>query len=228
MLVYIADSQPIYRFGLKSLLEASGKNIMVEQFDDGDELLRRVSEREPDIALVDVDLVGKNGLEVCKKLSQRISIVPVVALSVLKDAEIVRLALRNGAKGYFFKDASERELIQCVHAVIEGKTHFPKSVREHQNKPEPNAHLDASIAEMLNKLTRSELKILELVAQKRSSKQIANLLYVSEKSIENYRSRICKKLHLNGKKNALLIWTLDKKHVLEISFCLLEKKYRKV
>lgn len=212
MQVYIADDHPIFRSGLKFLLENSFDNVTVHAFENGEDLLDAIRSGEPDIVIVDIDMPGKNGLEVCRIIQTEKPATRTIILTMYKDSEMLKLAFFNGAKGYLVKDNTSEELVDCINYVLADKSYIAKSIREHQSVFEGN---DLQIAELLNSLTRTEIKTLKLVAQKLSSKEIADLLFVSVKSVENYRSRICKKLNLDARNNSLLLWILDNKTIID-------------
>ncbi len=212
MQVYIADDHPIFRSGLKFLLENSFDNVTVHAFENGEDLLDAIRSGEPDIVIVDIDMPGKNGLEVCRIIQTEKPATRTIILTMYKDSEMLKLAFFNGAKGYLVKDNTSEELVDCINYVLADKSYIAKSIREHQSVFEGN---DLQIAELLNSLTRTEIKTLKLVAQKLSSKEIADLLFVSVKSVENYRSRICKKLNLDARNNSLLLWVLDNKTIID-------------
>jgi DNA-binding NarL/FixJ family response regulator len=141
--------------------------------------------------------------------------VRVVILSMYKDVEMVKLAFFNGAKGYLVKDNTSEELVECVNAILEGKSYLAKDIRDPNRQEISESSQQLHIAELLNSLTQTELKVLKLVSQKYPSKEIANLLFVSVKSVENYRSRICKKLNLDARNNSLIMWVMENKAVLD-------------
>lgn len=215
MKVFIADDHPIFRSGLKFLLENSFDNIEIEQFENGQQMQTRISVEVPDIVIVDIDMPGKNGLEVCEEITTAGIDTQVIILTMYNDPEMLKLAILNGAKGYLVKDNTSEELVDCINFVLSGKTYVAKSIREHQNSFDASDLNKAHIAELLRSLTRTELKTLKLVAKKLSSKEIADLLFVSVKSVENYRSRICKKLNLDARNNSLLLWVLDNKLIID-------------
>ena len=212
MQVYIADDHPIFRSGLKLLLEHSFDNVTVHAYENGEDLLEAIRSGEPDVVIVDIDMPGRNGLEVCRIIQTEKPATRTVILTMYKDSEMLKLAFFNGAKGYLVKDNTSEELVDCINYVLTDKSYIAKSIREHQSVFEGN---DLQIAELLNSLTRTEIKTLKLVAQKLSSKEIADLLFVSVKSVENYRSRICKKLNLDARNNSLLLWVLDNKSIID-------------
>lgn len=212
MLVFLADSQPIFQIGLKSLLESSQDKFEIELLSNGEELLERVKVRCPDLVILDIDLVGKNSLKVCRELSRSKRAIHIIILAGLNVPELAGLAFLNGAKGYLLKESTPRELFDCIKTVLDGKMYVANSIRAQQQTEDCNQQV--SVGEMLQELTRTELKTLKLVAQRKSSREIADLLFVSVKSVENYRSRICKKLNINGMNNALLQWVVEYKSVI--------------
>lgn len=215
MNIVIADDHPIFRSGLKFLLEASFSNIHITEFDNGGHVAEYCLLNNPDIVIVDIDMPVKNGLEVCEELTKKECPSYVIVLTMYKDLEMLKLAFYNGAKGYLVKDNTSEELVDCIQAILNGKTYMAKGIRDQENLIDQEDTSKFQIAELLNTLTRTELKTLKLVAQKLSSKEIADLLFVSVKSVENYRSRICKKLNLDARNNSLLLWVLDNKSIIE-------------
>jgi DNA-binding NarL/FixJ family response regulator len=157
----------------------------------------------------------KNGLEVCEIIRQKKWNCKVIVLTMYKDLELLKLAFFHGASGYLVKDNTSEELVDCIQTVLEGKTYLAKVVRDQRENLEETFKNKRNIAEMIQSLTQTELKTLKLVSQKYSSKEIADFLFVSVKSVENYRSRICKKLNLDARNNSLLMWILDNKKILD-------------
>ncbi len=215
MHVVIADDHPIFRSGLKFLLETSFDNITIDQFDNGGDVVDFIQHTTPDIIIVDIDMPVKNGLEVCEIATKMEINSKVIVLTMYKDVEMLKLAFFNGAKGYLVKDNTSEELVDCIQTVIEGKSYLAKDVREQGSNLFANDKMKYQIGELIDTLTQTELKTLKLVSQKYSSKEIANLLFVSVKSVENYRSRICKKLNLDARNNSLLLWIMDNKIILD-------------
>jgi len=213
--IVIADDHPIFRSGLKFLLESSFPDITVVDFENGSLVLDYLESHSPEIVLLDIDMPVKNGLDTCEEISQRFPDIRVAILSMYKDAEMVKLALYNGAKGYLVKDNTSEELVECIQTIISGKTYLAKDVRDIHQQRSPEASGSMHLQEMIASLTQTELKVLKLVSQKYASREIADLLFVSVKSVENYRSRICKKLNLDARNNSLLMWVMEHKSILD-------------
>ncbi|MNY23798.1 Virulence factors putative positive transcription regulator BvgA [compost metagenome] len=104
--------------------------------------------------------------------------------------------------------------MECINWVLDGKTYLPLTLRNEHNKRESDPRMEL-ITDEISSLTPTELKVLKLVSQKYSSKEIADLLFVSPKSVENYRSRICKKLNLDARNNSLILWVMENKFLLD-------------
>jgi two-component system response regulator NreC len=214
MNIVIADDHPIFRSGLKFLLETSFNSIEIIEFENGGTVVEYCIERKPDIVIVDIDMPIRNGLQICADLTNSNCVSKVIVLTMYKDLEMLKLAFYNGAKGYLVKDNTSEELVDCIQDVLAGKTYMAKGIRDQEQLVDRNDTIKFQIAELLETLTRTELKTLKLVSQKLSSKEIADLLFVSVKSVENYRSRICKKLNLDARNNSLLLWVVDNKSII--------------
>ena len=215
MHILIADDHPIFRSGLKFLLEASFEDIKIGQVENGLEVMSFLKDQIPDIIIVDIDMPIMNGLEVCKAVSDLKIETKIIVLTFYKEMEMFKLAFFNGAKGYLVKDNTSEELVDCINTVLEGKTYLAKEVREEGKNLFSNDKMNFHLQDSISKLSQTELKTLKLVSQKYSSREIADLLFVSVKSIENYRSRICKKLNLDARNNSLVLWCMDNKMILE-------------
>lgn len=219
MQIVIADDHPIFRSGLKFLIESSfnPNELQVVEFANGQEAYDYILKTPTlDLAILDVDMPGLSGLEVSKLLNELNLDIKVIILTMHKDIEMLKLAIAFGVRGYLIKDNTSEELVECMLTLQQGKKFYSKSVRQFStNEFEGNLEKSA-IIEHLQQLTKTELKTLKLVSQKLSSKEIADLMFVSVKSVENYRSRICKKLQLDARNNSLLLWVMEYKSYLDL------------
>jgi DNA-binding NarL/FixJ family response regulator len=213
MKIIVADDHPIFRSGLAFLLQSSFSSITILSFENGAQVIDALNSNHPDLVLLDIDMPVLNGLETCLWIHENKPEIPVIILSIHKQEEMIKLAFFNGAKGYLIKDNTGEELVECIHSVRNNKMYLPKQLREQQLKNQSDGY--DSIRQKLEELTPTEYKVLHLVSQKYSSKEIANLLFVSSKSVENYRSRICKKLDLDARNNSLALWAMEHKFLLQ-------------
>jgi DNA-binding NarL/FixJ family response regulator len=212
----IADDHPIFRNGLKSLLVEDFPTAKIVEFSDGCSAETYIRENEPQIAILDIDMPCKTGLDVCLQFADS-NATKIIILTMYNDPEMLYKAKANGAWGYLVKDNTAEDLTECIRSIFRNEKYVAKSLRNSDELKKIEKKHDEILSKLGN-LTQTELKTLKLVAQKFSSKEIADLLFVSTKSVENYRSRICKKLELDARNNSLLIWVMDnKEHIEEYS-----------
>jgi DNA-binding NarL/FixJ family response regulator len=203
--ILIADDHPVVLYGTKTFLEQNGYQVICT-CSNGLEAFNQIVTRQPDIALLDISMPGMNGLEITEKLSTVKNRTRVVLLTMHNELSLFNRAKELGVSGYLLKEFAMDELEKCLAEVTTGNTYFSKHL-DHKlsigNSEESEADLSS--------LTFAERKILQLVAQQKSSKEIASLLFISEKTVETHRSHIIKKLNLPPAKNALLIYALKMK-----------------
>lgn len=214
MKVILADDHPIFRSGLKFLLESSFDHVEIQAYENGSQVVENIPLFNPDIVLLDIDMPVQNGLETCSIIKQQYPDLAVIILSIHKTTDVIKLAFYNGARGYLIKDNTSEEIVECINWVLAGKTYLPLVLRNQHDKREIDPRMEL-ITDEITSLTPTELKVLKLVSKKYSSKEIANLLFVSPKSVENYRSRICKKLNLDARNNSLILWVMENKFLLD-------------
>ncbi len=212
MQIIIADDHPVFRKGLAFILDSAFENLQLTECENGDQAYTVIKKMQPQIAILDIDMPKKNGLEVCKQLNEENIPTAIIILTMYKEEEILKKALLYGAKGYIVKDNSANEIEKCIDEVLNGQIYIGRGISffTHQIDKELN-----QLRETLQSLTQVELKTLKLVSKRLSSKEIAELLFVSVKTVENYRSRICKKLGLDARNNSLLHWVIENKELLD-------------
>lgn len=214
MKILIADDHPVFRGGLKFLLESSFKNTQIFAVENGEQAVNVVDTIEPDVVFLDIDMPIKTGLEACLEMTTNNPHLAVIILSIHESKDIIKLAFSKGASGYLIKDNTAEEIVECLNVVLSGKRYLPLLFSSESEKKSIQENIE--LKEGIHSLTNTELKVLKLVSQKYSSKEISNLLFVSTKSVENYRSRICKKLNLDARNNSLLMWVMEHKYLLEM------------
>lgn len=215
MKLLIADDHAIFRKGLRFILESSLPHSTIFETTNGDETWKKIIEVMPDVAILDIDMPQKNGLEICKMISDKEFKIKPVILTMYKEREVMNKAFLNGAMGYVVKDNSVNEIVACIESVMQGRKYVGSTVAEMMGDISELDKRKEKIAQLLVSLTQAELKTLKLVSNHKSSKEIAELLFVSVKTVENYRSRICKKLELDPRNNSLLLWVMENKDILQ-------------
>ncbi len=211
----IADDHHLFLIGLKFLLENNFDNVKVDHFDNGQNVIEFIENKIPDVIIVDIDMPKKSGLDVCKFVFEKQIDAKIIILTMHKDIEMLRMAFHYGAKGFLVKENTSEELVECIQTVVEGGNYLSKIVRDQANTLFSNQQISNKITKEIQSLTQTELKTLKLVSKNYSSKDIAELLFISVKSVDNNRSRICKKLNLDPKKNSLLMWVMENKHIID-------------
>ncbi|MCP9757689.1 DNA-binding response regulator [Lacihabitans sp. CCS-44] len=202
MRILIADDHPFTLMGTKAFVE-SLKFHVEDICSNGITALNLIKSHKPDLAILDINMPGMDGLEVLEKITAQKLKTKVILLTMHKETTIFRRANQLGVSGYILKENAQEELAFCLEAVINGDKYISKNI---------SAELQITGSEesdnQLDRLTFSEKKILELVAQQKTSKQIAELLFISEKTVEGHRTNIIQKLGLPKEKNTLLIWAM--------------------
>ncbi len=198
--IIIADDHPVTLNGISQYLRSLGHRI-VKEYANGIEACNNILTLLPDYAILDVSMPGMNGLEVLEKVRSRNKTVKVILYTMYTDAALFEKAKALGVNGYVLKDFALEELKDCLHTLKFQKQWF---------SPKLDTALEAgpgsSEEEKLQTLSGAEKKILSLIAARKTSKQIAEQLFISEKTVENHRSNIIKKLGLSGGSNVLSHW----------------------
>ena len=202
--IIICDDHPFTLMGTKSYIEALGHEIC-ELCSNGITGLNMILRHQPEIAIIDINMPGMNGLEILEKLQSSSIKTKVILLTLHKEMSIFNKARALGAKGYVLKEFSTDVLETCINAVLRKETWYSQELDENlffdqeQETNSPN----------LSQLTFAEKKILELIGRQHTTKDIATMLFIAEKTVENHRHNIMKKLQLPPEKNALLLWAVQ-------------------
>jgi DNA-binding NarL/FixJ family response regulator len=203
--ILIADDHPVFLFGLKSIIGSIESCEVADVTSNGRDALNMINESNHDIAILDVDMPGLNGIEVLKSLTKMKSSTKVIILTMHKDESIFNLAFDSGAKGYVIKDNAAIDILNCIDSVIKGDFFVSPQINSFKINREQSDN--SSEFTLINSLTVSEKVVLKEVCENKSSTEIADKLNVSHKTIQNHRFNICKKMNLEGV-NSLLSYAL--------------------
>lgn len=195
--LFIIDDHTIVRHGLKDWLEANTKWKVTNTFSNSkdciDELITLEKYQHPEIIIIDVQLIGETGFSLCKTLSEKFKHIKVVMYSMYDTPGYILQAKDSGAKGYISKIASEQELAKCLDTVQSGEIYLEEKMIEAQSKLENVAAI----------FSKQERLIFEFLLQKKTNEQISNELFISDRTVENYVSRIYDKLDVKNRAQLL-------------------------
>ncbi len=204
--IVLADDHPIFRKGLVEVINTTPGMEVLAEASNGEELIRIVDETQPDIAVLDVNMPGTDGLQAATRILARNGTIKLLMLTMRTDEDVFMEAMDIGVNGYILKENAVSDVINGINAIMNGQTYLSPSISgllvKKNHKPLEKKN------DFLQHLTSTELRIFKLIAESKTSKEISKELFVSEKTIENHRTNICKKLKLKGK-NSLLKFALE-------------------
>lgn len=196
--ILIADDHPIFRAGLRQVIEKDPRLTVVAEADDGEAALALIRQLRPQVALLDLDMPGQDGFAVAAAIRAEQLAVAIIFLTMHKDEMHFNQALTLGAQGYVIKDSAAADVVNCIKAVATGQNYFSPALSTYLlNRSRRAVTLDEQ-QRGLRALTPTERRILALLAELKTSKQIANLLGISARTVDNHRTNIAMKLDLHG------------------------------
>ncbi|MFT7079546.1 MAG: DNA-binding NarL/FixJ family response regulator [Cryomorphaceae bacterium] len=207
--VYNADDHPILRKGITDLIQEAAELEWVGSAKDGKKALKEIRSLVPDIAVLDIEMPYLTGLDVAETLLKEGLDTHFVVLTLYKEEELLNKALKMGVKGYLLKESSERDILACIHAVAEGRLYVDPSLTQYL------ALQKRDKGDVFANLSDHEIDILRLISRQKTSAEIADMLFISPKTVANHRSNISKKLNLAGVQNGLLKWAIEHKESLD-------------
>ncbi len=200
--ILIADDHSIVREGLKQLLELESDFEVVGQASNGLETIQSVKNLDPDVLLLDINMPIMNGIKALKKIKEDGLRTRVVVLTIHEDREYLLETMQIGATGYILKDSDSASLYKAIRDAHNGHSYIqPKLAAElvkEFNKPKVNKDKSE------NELTQREYEVLTLIAEGLNNKDIADTLYISEKTVKNHVSNIFRKINVNDRTQAAI------------------------
>lgn len=211
--VLIADDHPIFRSGLRLMIEADALLKVAGEAEDGESALACIRTLQPDVAVLDIDMPPPDGMAVARRVQEERLPVELIFLTMHNEEEFLNAALDAGVKGFIVKDGAANELNACIKAVAVGKNFISPTLSGHLLKRRSKPDAPAAKRSAVNVLTVAERRVLLLISESMTNKEIAEKMFISVRTVEHHRSNICAKLNLTGK-NALLTFALTHKSQL--------------
>ena len=204
--ILLADDHPIFIHGLKSIIEKLSDHRVVYECQQGDHAFELIKTQRPTIAILDHDMPGMTGIEVVRQLNNLEIPVKAIMLTIYANRNLLQEAVSLGVAGYVMKDHAVEDIVSCIDMVLQGKRYISPHI----------SHLliqsadSGEIHDQINRLSKTEQEVLRMIADGLSSSQIADRLFIAEKTVKNHRHNICGKLGLHGT-NSLLKYALENK-----------------
>ncbi len=202
--IFIADDHPIFRCGLKETIEKTDRFQILGEADHGERALDGILRLKPDVAVLDIDMPGISGLDIAEQLKDMAQQVKVVILTSYREESFFNRAMDLGVRGYILKENAINDLTNGLLSVAQGEIFLSPSISSFLLKRARLQAKESSDDESFASLTPSELKVLRLVADNLTSKEIGARLFVSPRTVDTHRNNICGKLKLRGSRGLLL------------------------
>jgi DNA-binding NarL/FixJ family response regulator len=196
--IVIVDDHKILRDGLKAILRIGDEFQVIGECDSGSDAVHLVRRLKPDIVIMDVSLPGLNGIEATMEIMRSNPESRVMILSMYDDEHSVVSAIRSGARAFVLKKASDTDLIDALRTVAKGGSYLSPQVSDRLLNRIQRGDLEVHPSSQLNELSPRELQVLRLVAEGKTSKEIANMLDLGLQTIRSYRKTMMKKLNVNN------------------------------
>jgi len=210
--IVIADDHPVFRHGLRQIVAAEAGFTVLGEAGDGETALKMIKTLRPAIAILDVAMPGLDGLALARQLQNDKSAVKIILITMYREERLFKEAVIAGIKGYVLKDSAATDIISCIKAVVDGQNYtspeFTTYLVSRVREAEP-----ASAPSGLEDLTVTERRVLSSIAEYKTSKQIAQELFISPRTVETHRNNICQKLGVHGS-HALMKFALGHKDKL--------------
>jgi len=196
--ILLADDHTVVRDGLRALLERQPDMAVVAEARDGRESVRLAEEHAPDVVIMDIAMPNMNGIEATRRILATNPRAAVVILSMHQDESYVLRSLKAGAKGYLLKDSLRSDVLEAIRAVSQGRSYLTRKIGRVLQEDYVRQMERRGLEDSYDLLTDREREILQLAAEGRTNKEVANLLNISLTTVETHRTHILQKLGLHS------------------------------
>ena len=210
--ILIADDHSLVRKGLRQVLETR-PGLQILEAENGEEALRTIREKKPQLAVLDVEMPKLTGFDVANRVRTESLPVALIFLTMFKEEYVFNKAMDAGVKGYVLKENTTSEILQCVQIVAEGKYYLSPTISDFLVRRNARLVTPTSERSGINLLTAAERNLLKHLAEMKTNREIAGALNISIKTVHNHRNNICDKLGLHGA-HALLKFAVENASLL--------------
>lgn len=211
--IIIADDHPVFRSGLRQIIESDESLKIIAEAADGKYALELIEELKPDVAILDIRMPEKSGLQVLDEILDKNIPTKVILLTMFKNANYFYSSISKGAKGYILKNDAMVDIVKAIKLVNDGKQYLSKGISDVVFADKRGQDELRIIANEINTLTHSEREVLKLMSDWKTNKEIAEILNISPRTAGNHRTNISTKLCISGS-NGLIKFAIDNKDLL--------------
>ena len=212
--ILIADDHPVFRRGLRMIIQSDQQLKIIAEADDGKAALELINQSTPDVAVLDVNMPEMTGFEVVRELRKTKLATEFIFLTMHKDEAMFNTSMDLGVKGYLLKESAVEDITDGIKAVAAGENFISAALATFLfNRSRRNATFVAA-KPTINDLTATERRVLKMIADDKTSREIADQLSISVRTVERHRQNICDKLEIHGS-NALMKFALANKEQLQ-------------
>ncbi len=212
--ILIADDHPLMRKGIRAALDDEPGIARIIEADNGETAYEQLKKEPADIALIDIEMPKLGGIGLAQRIIADKMKTKIIFLTMHKDEDIFEQAMNAGANGFLLKENAADDIVKCIRAVQKGEYFISPAISGFLVKRSQKTKRPFTAIPFVDELTASERTILALIAEEKTSQQIADTLFISPKTVENHRNNISKKLRLKGT-HSLLKFALANKERLK-------------
>ncbi len=199
--ILIADDHEVVRMGIKALLQQHPDLRVIAEASTGEEAVQQAVAHHPDVVVMDIRMPGLSGVDACRKIVQQLPETRVIMLTSFAEDELLFAAIRAGASGYVLKRIGSDDLVRTIQAVGRGESALDPAVTEAVFKEVRQAEKD-KLSAVFADLSAQEMRVLALIADGLTNREIAGQLFLGEGTVRNYVSNLLSKLHLANRAEA--------------------------
>jgi len=201
--IIIADDHPIVRKGLRETIEEESKFIVLAEVGNGQQAIEAIEEFSPTVTILDVDMPIMNGFEVVRAVKAKKLKTEIIFMTMHRDEDLFNEAIDLGAKGFILKDSALSDIVECIKTVAASEHYTSHALTSFLISRSRRALELTEKQPSINDLSPTERRVLKLIAENLTSKEVGEQLFISPRTVEKHRENICQKLNLQGSHSLL-------------------------